>query len=187
MTLRTLLLSALALVASACGDTENEYAASRCYIVIDNSVHLDQTLATAMNSMSTGVFCAVYEQPRNGVDTYYFENNHGLTSYKTLNAEDLRRTRVIGVYNSSGIIVGYGTLDGEFYAFDRQCPNCYEETNMPRYTLSMTTAAKAKCAKCGREYDLNNRGIVSAGDAGSKLMRYRATTTGAQGVLSVSN
>lgn len=187
MRLPRLAFLAVAVLLSACGDTQNEFSSSSCYLVIDNSKHLDQTLATAMNSMSSGVFCIVYEQPRNGVETYYFLNNHGLSSYKTLNAEDLRRTRVIGAYNASGIMVGYGSLDGVFYAYDRQCPNCYSETNLPRYALTMSTDGKAECSRCGREYDMNNGGIISSGEAGNKLMRYRASTTGPQGILSVSN
>lgn len=172
---------------SSCGNTESEYTRSRCYLVIDNSKHLDQTLATAMNSMSRGVFCCVYEQQRNGAETYFFQNNQGLSSYKTLNAEDIRRTRVIGVYNGSGLIVGYGTLNDTFYAYDRQCPNCYKEDNMPRHAVTMDASGCAVCSHCGREYDMNNGGIVVKGDSGDKLMRYHAATTGPQGVLSVSN
>lgn len=180
------LIILLALLAS-CGDTESEFSRNRCYLVIDNSKHLDQTLATAMNSMSKGVFCCICEQLRSGAETYYFKNNQGLSSYKTLNAEDIKRTRVIGVYNESGIIVGYGTLNDAFYAYDRQCPNCYKEDNMPRHALSMDTSGRATCSRCGREYDMNNGGIVIKGESGDKLMRYRASTTGPQGVLSVSN
>lgn len=187
MRLRDIIPLALLAVFTACGDAESEYSRNRCYLVIDNSKHLDQTLATAMNSMSKGVFCAIYTGTRGGADTYFFENNQGLTSYKTLNAEDLRRSRILGVYNGSGLIVGYGTLDGVFYAYDRQCPNCYEESNLPKYALSMNSTGTASCSRCSRKYDMNNGGIISDGEQGKKLMRYRASTTGPQGILSVSN
>ena len=66
-------------------------------------------------------------------------------------------------------------------------PNCYEESNLPRYPLTMLTTGKAKCNNCHREYDMNNGGIVSKGDNGRKLIRYKASTTGVQGILSVVN
>lgn len=187
MRLRDTLLLVLLAVLTACGDAENEYSRNSCYLVIDNSVHLDQTLATSMNSMSTGVFCAIYTGTRGSAETYFFENNQGLTSYKTLNAVDLNRSRILGVYNGSGLIVGFGSLNGNFYAYDRQCPNCYEESNLPRYALSMSSTGIASCSRCGRKYDMNNGGIISDGEQGKKLMRYHAQTTGPQGVLSVSN
>ncbi len=176
----------LALLAS-CGDSEYEYSNYPCYLIIDNSVHQDQTLAASLNPMSPGVFCRIYEQPKDGAETFFFANNQGASSTKRLNAVDLKRSRLIGTYNGSGIIIGYGALDKAFYAFDAQCPNCYKEANLPRYVLTMDTSGKAHCNTCKREYDLNNGGIVSAGTGGDKLIRYHAANTGALGTLSVTN
>ena len=99
----------------------------------------------------------------------------------------MRRTRVLGVYNKTGIIVGYGNLSSPavFYCYDSQCPNCYAETNMMNYKLEFDSRGIATCPKCKREYDLNNNGLPSTG--GKKLIKYRATTTGPLGILSVNN
>ncbi len=52
------------------------------------------------------------------------------------------------------------------------------------HRLTMDTRGFATCPTCKRQYDLNNRGITSNG---KKLLRYRGSTTGPLGVLSVSN
>lgn len=183
--LLTFLLAAVLL--SACGDTQNEFTSSRCNLVFNNTASRSTSLAAAMNSASPGTFCAI------SVSGKYFifelSTSAGSTERVAFTAVDDRMTINLGVYNESGIIVGYGNISypTTFYAYDRQCPNCYKDTNMPRYALSMTASGKAKCSHCGREYDLNNGGIVASGDTGDKLMRYRASTTGAQGVLTVNN
>ena len=183
---RLLLPGLLALVISSCGDSELEYSNHRAYFVYDNSIHLDATLSSAMNPMAPGLFCRISRS----TDGYYdFENNQGLKSRVAINAVEKQRTSVLGVYNASGVIVGYGTLDNPptFYAYDAQCPNCYEESNMPRYQLTMSSDGKASCKNCHRQYDMNNGGIVVSGEGGYKLIRYHASTTGPMGVLSVNN
>ena len=89
----------------------------------------------------------------------------------------------------SGVIVGYGftSVGGdmhEFYAYDAQCPNCYKEYNMPRYMLSLNSDGTAYCSKCKRTYSLKNGGVTDNGD---KLLRYRATSTGPNGILAINN
>ena len=103
-----------------------------------------------------------------------------------------QRTRRLGRRN--GLIVGYGNADivnPVFYAYDAQCPACYSGTGLIDRTLSIGNDGQATCSNCNRSYDLNNGGIISSGsqdgDNSSRLVRYRATTTGAYGVLTVSN
>ncbi len=170
----------------ACGETEFEFSKHRAYFNYDNSQHLDATLMSAMNSMSPGIFCRIYIS--NG-GRFAFLNNQGKTSVQNMTEIERKSTCVLGVYNESGIIVGFGNLSSphEFYAYDAQCPNCYEEASAPRYLLSMSSDGKAKCAHCGRTYDMNNRGVVASGAGGGKLMRYHASTTGPMGRLQVNN
>ena len=170
----------------SCGDSEFEYTGHRAYFVFDNSLHLDPTLTASMNSMSPGVFCRIWIADASHIS---FENNQGLSSRTVINAAEQQRRMDLGVYNQSGIIVGFGTLSqpAVFYAYDAQCPNCYEESNMPRYQLSMDTAGRASCKNCGRSYDMNNGGIVSSGPGGNKLFRYHASTTGPTGILAINN
>jgi len=181
-----LLAGMLCVVLSSCGESEFEFSSYHAYFVFDNSVHQDATLSTAMNSLSPGIFVHITTA---GSSHFAFENNQGLSSKQVVNAIDERRTTALGIYNESGIIVGFGNLSSPavFYCYDAQCPNCYAETSLPRYTLSMTTTGLAKCSRCGRSYDMNNGGIVSSGEGGNKLIRYRATTSGPLGVLSVVN
>lgn len=184
-------LTAVAAVALAgTGGCDNpEYTTKyECYFVIDNAKHLDATLASALNPMAPGLFCRISEQPRSGAVFFRFESNQGgEATEKPANAEDLKRTRVLGIYN--GLIVGYGNLDNpaQLFAYDNQCRNCYEETSLPRYGLTMHQDGTATCQRCQRTYNLNNRGMVQDGPNGEPLVRYRATSTGPNGVLVVSN
>lgn len=182
------LLMAIALVmTTACDKAEFDFANEHAYFVFDNSIHQDATLQSALNPVSPGVFCRIYEQTEGSTLFFYFESNQGGTpTRQKANADDLRRTRVIGVYNKTGIIVGYSNqaIEPTLYAFDSQCPNCYRETGMAQYKLYIQSSGIAYCPKCKRQYDLNNNGITNEG---KKLMKYKVNCTGPLGVLSVNN
>ena len=168
-------------------ENENEYTGNSCYFIFENNGPRSTALASAMNPMSPGIFCRI---TTSGEDYYTFTSNQGLTDRVVRNAIDKQRTVELGVYNETGIIVGYGNLNNPatFYAYDSQCPNCYKNTNLPRYSLTINSDGTAECGSCHRKYDMNNGGIVSAGYDGDSMMRYRnARTTGPLGVLSVSN
>ncbi len=181
------LLFAVALLLTACGDTTNEFTIGTCYFVFDNSIHQDATLAGAMNPNAPGIFCQVKKNVRGGATYFDFKDNAGVSSSKIQNAIDDRRTFILG-YNN-GLIVGFSALNSPatFYAFDLECPNCFDPNSIPMRSrpLSMTTSGQAVCGVCHRTYDLNNNGFIVSGDPGDKLTRYRATTTGPFGVLSV--
>ena len=170
----------------SCGGSEYEYSNHRAYFVFDNQQHLNPALTSAMNAMVPGIFCRISVLNGARLD---FTTNQGMSESSDLTAYELQRTIILGAYNGSGIIVGFGSLNNPptFYAYDAQCPNCYEENGMPRYQLTMSTIGQASCKQCGRSYDMNNDGIVCVGIDGKKLIRYRATTTGPTGVLSVNN
>jgi hypothetical protein len=57
---------------------------------------------------------------------------------------------------------------------------------MKSYPITVNSSGIGTCSKCGRKYDLNNGGIISSGDGGKKMTRYRCGTTDAYGVLSVN-
>ena len=183
-----LLIVFCAVLMTACGDTENQFTLGACYFVFDNSTHQNATLASAMNVNAPGTFCIVTKAMRNGATYFDFTNSAGVSSSSIFTAIDTRRTLVLG-YNN-GIIVGFGALDvpATFYAYDRECPNCFDPNAIPVKSkpLSLTTNGLASCGVCHRKYDLNNNGFVSSGDDGKRLTRYRGTTTGPFGVLSVN-
>lgn len=182
-----ILLAAASLLTS-CSKDSFDFSSIHAYFVFDNSIHQDATLQSALNPMSPGVFCRISEGIEAGSTYFYFESNQGGSTKQKANADDMRRTRVIGIYNKTGVIVGYGNLSSPavLYAYDSQCPNCYGETNMAGYKLGINAKGLATCARCKREYDLNNNGIVINSD-GKKLIKYRASATGPLGILSINN
>lgn len=175
-----------ALLLSAC-QAEGEYSTWPCRFDYNNLLHQDQTLATAMNADSRGVFCKIYE-----AGSYYaFQNNQNMSSQQPKTEEERRSNYILGVNN--GIIVGYQTFNtqpyGGFVAYDAQCPNCVRNSNNylnPKYPLSMSNSGIATCGKCGKKYDMNNGGIIQNGEEGDVgLEKYLATATAPLGYLTV--
>lgn len=182
-----LLLGWMLLALSACRNAHSEYITGVALFVFDNATHQDQTLASAMNPNVPGVFCLIAQSMKSGAVQLLFENNQGLESSVIANAKDLKRPIQLG-YNN-GIIVGFSNLDipAEFYAYDKECPNCFDPNAVlvRSKPLTMTSVGLARCGVCHREYNLNADGVVVKGDAGKKLTRYRAQTTGVFGQLAV--
>lgn len=174
----------------ACSGDDYTYSSYHCNLVIDNATHLDATLASAMNAASPGVFCKISYD--NSKKAYVFTNNQGQSSSKPLYQEELTRLANgsrVGLNN--GIIVGYGNLSSTdnggytFYAYDAECPNCFNFNAIPlrSYPLTMTTDGYAKCANCKRQYNMNTGGYCITG---KKLTTYRAASSGASGSLMVN-
>lgn len=170
------------------------YANYPCYLVIDNSTHMDATLMSAMNAMSPGVFCTI--RCNETKKQYEFTNNLGQSSAVHYDQKDEYRTRAAGMNNA--LIVGFGTLTSTFYAFDRECPLCFDPDAIPVRSkpLSVSGTGVATCTVCHRQWDMNNGGNYigtenSTDDtqhsAVKNLTRYHAGTTGPYGVLSVGN
>ncbi len=188
---RILTTVAMALAAVAC-TTDAEYSSWPCRFVYDNGVHLDQTLATATNSLSRGVFCHITETVRQGARHLVFTNSEGLSSTQRETAAENQSNYQLGLCN--GIIVGFQTFNtqpnGGFVAYDAQCPNCVRTGNAAgssKYIVRMDSKGMATCPNCNRQYQLNNRGIVVNGEKDDhKLEQYaQANTTGPTGILSV--
>ncbi len=177
---------ALLALFSSCGDAEFEYSRYPCAFTFDNTASRSLRLSEAMNPLSPGVFCHISLL---GETFQFYTNMNSQVEKVNMNAVDKKLTLELGINNNSGIIVGYGNLNNPatFYAYDSQCPNCYKSTNLPRYQLTMSSEGTARCNTCHRTYDMNNGGIVTSGDGGDKLIRYRASTSGPQGILKVNN
>lgn len=186
---RIIILSALFMLI-ACKDViDYEYSNYHCNLTIDNSVHLDATLASSMNALSPGVFTTIKPLYRDGVYYFHFRNNQGLESKKQFNAIDERLQSNLRVGMSNGLIVGFGNLDtpAHFYAYDLQCPNCFDIDALPQrnYELTVKGTGIATCKTCHRSYNLNTGGNIVSGERGKTMTRYRASTTGPNGVLHV--
>ena len=186
-----LLLTSYLLLLSC--EAENEYSTWPCRFAYDNSVHQDATLASAMNVNVPGMFCLITESVRGGVKYLNFKSNHNTESSLAETEAEKRAEYILGLNN--GIIVGFqnAVLDdfgnAKFVAYDVQCPNCvrqYNNTISPNYGVSMDDRGIATCKKCGRQYDLNNGGVLQNGQEGDTgLEKYAASTSGPFGLLSV--
>lgn len=77
-----------------------------------------------------------------------------------------------------GFIVGRPPLSEMGYdtpavtCYDLVCSNCYNDEGRP-IALTLKGGGRAYCTNCQRTYDLNNMGIVSIGDRGIPLYRYK--------------
>ncbi|MBR1469075.1 MAG: hypothetical protein IJ605_03030 [Prevotella sp.] len=186
--LKILILAAFAMLSpTSCGDVQSEFSTKPCYFVLDNAVHNDAILAAAMTPNS-GVFTTVTQTMRDGARYFRFTSNQGTSSETIFNAIDQRRTLHLGMNN--GLIVGYGNqTDHIFYAYDRECPNCFDDARVPiqSHALQTTSNGMAVCNTCHREYDMNYGGHIVKGDGGKKLERYPASTSGPYGELKVIN
>lgn len=182
-------LMSMTLLWASCNDDGYEYSDYHCNLSIDNSVHLDPTLSSAMNAMSPGVFCKISYKIGNGAKYFIFESNQNASSESIFNAIDerLENEKRIGLYN--GLVVGFGNLDNPavFFAYDLQCPNCFNPDAIPlkNRQLTISNSGMASCGTCHRQYNMNTGGNIISGDKGNGMTRYRASTTGANGVLHV--
>ena len=172
------------LLTAAC-DNNYTYSSYPCYLVIENGIHMDATLASAMNSLSPGVFCLVTND--DAKKQFTFRSNYGLSSSVTYNEKDNYRTRALGM--NGALIVGFATLTGEFCAYDRECPVCYDPEAIPARSkpVSMGEDGMATCTVCHRQWNMNTGGNCISEGGISGLTRYRCGTTGPYGTLSVGN
>ena len=178
------LLSAALFV--ACGDVESEFSTAPCALYFDNQTqHKDATLAQAMTPLS-GIFVTITTTSKSGAQYFVFTNNQQVV----FDAKDKQRQQagqlILGL--NGAIIVGYGFSTSQtFYAYDRECPNCFDSNALPlrSYPLKVNSAGIASCSNCHRTYDLNNGGIIASGNGGKKMTRFHAATTGANGLLIV--
>ena len=172
-------------------NAEGEYSTWPCRFTYDNSLHLDATLASAMNIDSRGVYCRIWESSMGGLVLHFQSSQGGDATYQPVTEMERLSNFILGLNN--GIIVGFQTMNtqpyGGFVAYDAQCPNCVRRENNtinPRFPVSMSPSGIASCGVCGKKYDLNNGGLVQNGEAGDVgLQKYLATTTGPHGFLSV--
>ena len=164
---------------SSCSDAEKTFSDFHPNLEIDNAVHLDATLASAMDVTNTGVWCHVSTTMRSGAYYFLFNNNQGLSSESIFNAIDSRQGSQQRVGMNNGIIIGFSAYGNGFFAYDAQCPDCFDYQALPlrNYPLTLDGIGKATCNHCQRTFDLNSWP--------NGLTRYHATTSGPFGLLHV--
>lgn len=166
------LIACLLLGLTSCGESENMYCNIYARFVVD-MVPSVIPLNTALNSM--GEFCTIKVE-NNGYHFYGSKTDQLVP--KTALAE------YSGFYlGLSGFIVGLPSIPEMGYdvprviCYDLACPNCYQEYNFTKQ-MKMLNGTTCQCPSCQRTYDLNNQGIVSKGEAGRSLFRYRISYVG---------
>ena len=178
--LKGILLTLILFLFGACsGDTvETTYCNLRAFFRYDNVLGV-APLNAALNGF--GEYCTIYTANGN----LYFKN---------LRQELPVPLTAIAYYKQyisiAGFIVGRSntpdmiTQQLEVYAFDRTCPNCWNDNSVSK-PLELRENGQAHCSRCGRTYDLNNGGIQMSGEQGSKshLYRYRVTYNGSNSLL----
>jgi len=177
----------LLLLLYSCGDTQQEYTSHSCHLIIYNNIHNDATLGSAMTPYAN-VFTTITISTESGVRYFVLNSNQQTSSKIIFDSRYAQINEICGMNN--GVIVGYGVLSDPltFYAYDRECPNCFDLARIPvrSYPISVASDGIGTCSVCKRQYNLNSGGNIVAGDAGNKLTRYRAATTGPYGVLTVN-
>lgn len=160
-------------MASCKEDVQNTYSNYPAYFVC-TTVNTIPQLNAAMNSL--GIFATiVYDRNR-----YLFTGEDGSATPVNPTAISSHSNVRMGL---SGFIVGLpnipelGTNSSAPVCYDLACPNCYSAYNITR-ALQLKEGGYALCTSCKRTYNLNNQGIVSSGDAGASLFRYRIYYSG---------
>ena len=160
-------------------DVLSEYSRNPAFFRYPN-VNTTPELRAALNS--PGEFCKItFPNPY-----YLFTNAHGhSTQVNRTSLEAYGKPVFI-----SGFLVGTPAVpnsSSNFYqvAYDLVCPNCFYESSIQR-ALDFSGVDAMVCSRCGREYDLNNQGMVKNRE-GIPLEKYRMTYAQSQGVLIIQN
>ncbi len=175
---RLLAILILLLGMVSCTETDSLYCDFPARLVIDNTYQAP-ALYTACNSL--GEFCYT---TIDGQKIYF----HGSKETSPINLVALNNYNSI-VLGLGGLIIGkpslpeIGKSESQVVCFDLNCPNCYEQYGGITKRLQLESAT-ARCKGCGRTYDLNGMGIVSQGESGRPLFRYRVSYVGSALVVS---
>lgn len=165
------------LATASCQKAEEEYTTHQCYFSFNCAYHNASRLLNAVNSYDT--FAIIYTESLSGQSYTVVTSIYGTADTKDniTTAEETQRSRILGLAN--GLIIGRSLMDNTLYAYDRQCPNCFTATGFTAAPLQWdNNATTVVCNSCNRKYNLSNGGIISAGEAGEKLLRYRISYDG---------
>lgn len=168
--IRLLVVGCCLMSVGSCQDADYTYCNLPAKFVFENAYQAP-ALYTACNSM--GEFCTVTFS-RDGKE-FVFKGS-STTSNVPLTAIVGYNGFVLGL---SGLVVGLpnipemGKTESQVICYELACPNCWEDYNITKpLVIKDGTAA---CSSCKRTYDLNSTGLVTQGEAGRSLYRYRVS------------
>ncbi len=173
-----LFICQLSLITSSC-DGEDKFSRKYpCSFVFQAQYHTASLFARSLGN--PGMFVIVTSTQRQGV-------THLLVTAADGQKEDIamstaienERTYYANMGANRGLIIGLSNFDG-LKAYDRQCPNCMEETGSVNHPLTFTSNGQAvSCARCQRVYNLNAEGMPQNGKQGDEaLLQYVAAYDG---------
>ncbi len=172
--IRSFFIPMLLLCLAACKeDVRNTYSNYPAYFVYKNVSTVPQ-LNAALNS--PGIFTTI----RLDRERVLFSDARGHTTPVNLTAIAGNSSLQMGI---AGFITGLPNMPEPGSSiltpvcFDLACPNCYSAYNIER-KLDLKEGGYASCKACERGYNLNNQGLVSSGQEGHSLFRYRITYSG---------
>lgn len=168
---------------SSCDKTEQTYSNHTARFSFSGT-NLVPQLNTALNN--PGQFCTIIAR-----NNQYIFHSPGIREDHVYERTELDKKAgyVLGL---SGLIVGTPIIaeqlstQASVVCFDLCCPNCYEELSITR-NLTLYEGQRAQCERCQRLYDLNTQGIISKGDQGKSLYRYRISYYPTGNTFTVNN
>ncbi len=162
----------LSLMLSACQKADTLFTSLPARFTMEN-IYQAPVLYTACNSM--GQFCTVTDQG----SSFVFSDTHNSSI-----VNHTAMTDYTGFYlGLSGFIVGLPSIPeigqdvSRVVCFDLACSNCYHDFSVTK-RLVLQDGGYAYCSSCRRTYNLNNLGIISSGEGGKALFRYRVSLLG---------
>lgn len=170
------LLATLLFCCGCSDDVQSEYSHHRAFFRFP-MVSTTPQLLTALNN--PGMFCTITFPPQ----VYRFSDADGRST-------DVQRT-ALEAYGKpifiAGFLVGTPALgSGMPVAYDLVCPFCYENAYI-QHSIRFKDDHLMECGRCGRQYDLNNNGIISKGGNGSPLYKYHISYNPAQNLVMIQN
>jgi len=171
---RIILMMAVMLMTEACGEgiVANKYSSLPARFSFNPVNSISQLYSSCE---SQGEWCTIILSNKK----FYFTKASGSQGQANQTAQDNYSYFIMGL---SGFIVGLPNVPelGMDYpvltCYDLACPNCYAEQSVAR-RLTLQEGGFATCQSgsnpCRRTYNLNGEGIVSSGEAGKSLYRYR--------------
>ena len=183
-TLAVITLFSAGVLFQACGPAYDMYCNIYARFVVSNVLSVSPTLNRSCTSL--GEFCTI-TNPVGDALRLHFKSIGTEDTYNKSALQD--RTIVLGL---GGLIVGLPSIaeqleqEPKVVCFDLTCPNCYNDYNIS-HLMQYTRLGYVDCTSCKRSYDLNNIGIVSSGEAGRALFRYRVNYFPSTNTLSIVN
>lgn len=161
----------------SCGGEEQISHDYLCRFTLDKQLHLTSKIITAVNSQGYFVWIEMSRQGQVMHVKVHPADGSGDEDIALTTAEENYISYELGAYN--GIILGCRRFDGPV-AYDRQCPNCLQNTGL--FVAPLTWSSKfmeVKCTRCGRTYSLDTGDCLQEG---KRLMQY-AVFNGANRVM----